>query len=128
MGGAPRDRANAAAFSAHGDDVFSRIAGRYDLMCDLFSLGIHRHWKSRVARHIAEENWTRLLDAASGTGDVVLRGAGGNPPRNEKLIVSSDLCPQMRAVARRRAAARNAVFEFRLLDVHSMPEIADASF
>jgi demethylmenaquinone methyltransferase/2-methoxy-6-polyprenyl-1,4-benzoquinol methylase len=119
---------NAAHFAPLADDVFSRIAGRYDLMCDLFSLGIHRHWKSRVARHIAQENWTRLLDAASGTGDVVLRVAAGRPALPGNVIVSSDLCPQMQAVARQRASARNAIFEFRLLDVHSMPEIADASF
>ena len=31
---------NAAAFDAGADDVFGRIAGRYDVLCDLFSLGI----------------------------------------------------------------------------------------
>jgi hypothetical protein len=36
---APAD-ANAAAFDAIRDDVFSRIASRYDVLCDLFSLGL----------------------------------------------------------------------------------------
>ena len=63
--------ANAAAFDTGADDVFGRIAGRYDVLCDLFSMGIHRRWKRRVARQIAREPWQRMLDAAAGTGDVV---------------------------------------------------------
>jgi demethylmenaquinone methyltransferase / 2-methoxy-6-polyprenyl-1,4-benzoquinol methylase len=41
---APTDT-NAASF-----DVFTRIASRYDVLCDLFSLGIHRTWKGAMAR------------------------------------------------------------------------------
>ena len=33
---------NAAEFAWRHDDVFGRIAGRYDLLCDVFSFGIHR--------------------------------------------------------------------------------------
>jgi len=36
---------NAAEFQTQHDDVFGRIADRYDLLCDLFSFGIHRLWK-----------------------------------------------------------------------------------
>ena len=64
---------NASRFDTAVDDVFGRIASRYDLLSDLFSLWIHRLWKRRVAALIAAEPWTRLLDAASGTGDIVLR-------------------------------------------------------
>ena len=39
---------NAAAFNPLRDDVFGRIAGRYDLLCDIFSLGLHRRWKRRA--------------------------------------------------------------------------------
>lgn len=63
---------NAADFHARADDVFGRIATRYDLLCDLFSLGIHRLWNRQVAALIAQERWTCLLDASAGTGDVVL--------------------------------------------------------
>lgn len=64
---------NAADFDWSQDDVFGRIASRYDLLCNLFSFGIHRLWKRRVARRIADEHWTRLLDGATGTGDIILR-------------------------------------------------------
>ena len=61
---------NAAEFAWRHDDVFGRIAGRYDVLCDVFSFGIHRLWKRRVARRIASERWTTLLDGATGTGDT----------------------------------------------------------
>ena len=64
---------NAAAFDARADDVFARIAGRYDLLCDLFSFGLHRLWKRRVARHIASVPWQRMLDAAAGKGAIAVR-------------------------------------------------------
>jgi ubiquinone/menaquinone biosynthesis C-methylase UbiE len=35
---------NAAEFAWQHDDVFGRIASRYDLLCDVFSFGIHRLW------------------------------------------------------------------------------------
>ena len=51
-------------------DVFSSVAGNYDLMNDLMSLGIHRLWK-RQAVHIAQiRPGFRVLDLAGGTGDI----------------------------------------------------------
>src|SRR5262245_38510102 len=67
--------ANAASFDQAADDVFSRIASRYDLLCDLFSVCIHRAWKRRMAGRIAAARWERMLDVAAGTGDIALRVA-----------------------------------------------------
>jgi len=67
------DKHNPAEFRFEQDDVFGRIAGRYDLLCDLFSFGIHRLWKRAVARRIASEEWNCLLDGATGTGDILHR-------------------------------------------------------
>ncbi|MBI1943500.1 MAG: class I SAM-dependent methyltransferase [Betaproteobacteria bacterium] len=50
--------------------VFDRVSGRYDLMNDLMSFGLHRVWKAfavSVARVRAGE---RVLDVASGSGDL----------------------------------------------------------
>ena len=121
------ESANAAHFQTEVDDVFGRIASRYDLLSDLFSLGIHRLWKRRVAQLIAGESWTSLLDAAAGTGDVVLRVARRQNPGPEQTIVASDISPQMLAIARRRAARLGAALEFRILDAHNMSSIPDAS-
>ncbi|HET9907133.1 MAG TPA: class I SAM-dependent methyltransferase, partial [Anaerolineales bacterium] len=117
---------NAADFHSQTDDVFGRIATRYDLLCDLFSLGIHRLWKRRVANLIAQEPWNCLLDAASGTGDVVLRLVKQQPLRPEQIIITSDISPQMLAVAKQRAGPFGSSLDFRVLDANSMPEIPNA--
>lgn len=115
---------NAARFSDRSDDVFGRIASRYDLLSDLFSLGIHRHWKRRVARLIASEQWTELLDTASGTGDIVLRVLRQRRPPGSRHVVASDTSPQMLDIARRRLARLGQHAELRIVDAQRMPEIA----
>lgn len=117
---------NAAEFMPQTDDVFGRIAARYDVLCDLFSFGIHRLWKRRVATMIADEPWTTLLDGATGTGDVVLRVAQqtSDPTR---LIIASDISPQMLAVAQRRLPAAATPIRFEERDAHAMPGIPDHS-
>src|SRR5215472_14753129 len=53
-------------------DLFTRIAGRYDLITDLQSFGLHRYWKKRVvqlAQPLAHES---ALDICCGTGDLAL--------------------------------------------------------
>jgi hypothetical protein len=60
----PTSTPNAASFIPAADDVFGRIAARYDFLNDVFSFGIHRLWKRRVARVIAAEDWQNLLGHA----------------------------------------------------------------
>lgn len=115
---------NAARFSVQSDDVFGRIASRYDLLSDLFSFGIHRHWKRRVARLIANEGWSELLDTASGTGDIVLRVLQRQGTPGSRHVVASDTSPQMLDIARRRLARMGQHAELRILDAERMPEIA----
>lgn len=119
---------NAAEFDTQQDDVFGRIANRYDLLCDLFSLGIHRLWKRRVAQVIAEEPWTQLLDCATGTGDIILRVLKHKNLQGGQIILASDISPQMLAIAQQRLNHISTSLEFRLLDAHSMPSLPDASF
>ncbi|MBN9279013.1 MAG: ubiquinone/menaquinone biosynthesis methyltransferase [Hyphomicrobium sp.] len=119
---------NAAHFDMRVDDIFARIAGRYDLLCDLFSLGLHRLWKRRVANLIALAPWQSMLDAAAGTGAIALRLAKLHPERcRSGSIVVSDISLPMLAIAEQRTAALGVPFAFRRLDAHEMPEIADAS-
>ena len=119
--------ANAADFDPGADDVFDRIAARYDVLCDLFSLGLHRLWKRRMAELIAAEPWQMMLDTATGTGDVVLAVVRRSPDLAGRRIVASDLSERMLAKARRRAGAKRPELEFCLLDAHAMPAVPDAS-
>ena len=118
---------NAADFHSESDDVFSRIAGRYDRLCDVFSLLAHRHWKSTMARQIARDAGEELLDVASGTGDIALRVASRLGGTRSKRIIAGDLCPAMLALARCKADARALTVEFQILDAHQLTNFPDAS-
>jgi len=113
---------NAAEFYTHQDDVFGRIAHRYDLLCDLFSLGIHRLWKRKVAKLIAQEPWIQFLDCATGTGDIILRVINHKNLQPNQQIIASDISPQMLAIAQKRLMGSTSI-EFRLLDAHNIPDI-----
>ena len=57
------------------DDVFAKVASRYDLMNDLMSAGVHRVWKDILAARtgISRNRPFRHLDVAGGSGDVAFR-------------------------------------------------------
>ena len=55
--------------------VFDRVAGRYDLMNDLMSAGVHRLWKDAVAARLNPRPGETILDCAGGTGDMARRFA-----------------------------------------------------
>jgi len=82
-------------------DVFEGVAGRYDLMNDLMSGGIHRLWKAEFLKQIGLRGGEDVLDVAGGTGDIALGLAGGaaHPGR----LTICDLTPEMVAVGRQRA-------------------------
>jgi demethylmenaquinone methyltransferase / 2-methoxy-6-polyprenyl-1,4-benzoquinol methylase len=118
---------NAASFDASHDDIFNRIASRYDLLCDLFSLFIHRLWKSRMARRILALPWQCMLDVASGTGDIALRVVGNLDAEMGRTCIVSDICPAMLDVARRRATPLANAVQFKTLDAHRLTTIETAS-
>ena len=51
-------------------EVFDRVAPRYDLMNDLMSLGLHRLWKAFAVNVARVRPGERVLDIASGSGDL----------------------------------------------------------
>jgi len=51
-------------------EVFSSVAGKYDLMNDLMSLGVHRVWKRYFVGTAQVKAGDRVLDLAGGTGDI----------------------------------------------------------
>ena len=79
--------------------MFSGIARRYDAANDLLSGGLHRLWKRRLVRAAQPGPGRRLLDAATGTGDVALALA-----RAGADVVGVDLTKPMLDIARARGA------------------------
>ena len=52
------------------NSVFSKVHGKYDLMNDVMSFGVHRIWKEKFIDWMNPSKKTKLIDVASGTGDI----------------------------------------------------------
>ena len=52
------------------NSVFSKVYNKYDLMNDIMSLGIHRLWKEKFIDWMNPCLNSKLIDVASGTGDI----------------------------------------------------------
>ena len=52
------------------NSVFSKVHSKYDLMNDIMSFGIHRIWKEKFINWLNPQPKTKLIDMASGTGDI----------------------------------------------------------
>ena len=52
------------------NSIFSSVHKKYDLMNDIMSLGVHRLWKEKFIEWMNPQPNTRLIDVASGTGDI----------------------------------------------------------
>ncbi|MDA8233035.1 MAG: bifunctional demethylmenaquinone methyltransferase/2-methoxy-6-polyprenyl-1,4-benzoquinol methylase UbiE [Magnetospirillum sp.] len=83
--------------------VFDSVAGRYDLMNDLMSGGIHRLWKASFLDWLRPRPDMTLLDVGGGTGDV----AFGFRKRGGGKAMVCDINREMLAVGRDRAIDRN---------------------
>src|SRR5437588_5651493 len=86
------------------DDVFHSVAGRYDLMNDLMSGGLHRAWKDVLVTAVNPPKTARrfaLLDIAGGTGDIAFRilAAGGTGTRAAVLDINAAMLEGGRARA-----------------------------
>jgi demethylmenaquinone methyltransferase/2-methoxy-6-polyprenyl-1,4-benzoquinol methylase len=79
--------------------VFEAVAGRYDLMNDLMSFGIHRFWKRTLARLCAPSAQQLIVDLAGGTGDVAALVAAP-----DRTVVVCDPSLAMMRRGRKRAA------------------------
>ncbi len=109
--------------------VFSSVAGRYDLMNDLMSGGIHRIWKDAMVEGLNPRPGWKVLDVAGGTGDIAFRIADMAKRRGgEAAITVCDINDQMLGEGRRRAEEKNeAAIEWACGNAESLP-FPDASF
>ncbi|HSR65455.1 MAG TPA: bifunctional demethylmenaquinone methyltransferase/2-methoxy-6-polyprenyl-1,4-benzoquinol methylase UbiE [Xanthomonadaceae bacterium] len=116
-------------------EVFSSVAGKYDLMNDLMSLGVHRVWKRYFVATAQVKRGDRVLDLAGGTGDIAAllhervapRQARGG--REEGCVVLGDINGAMLRVGRDRLTDRGLVrgLEYVQCNAEALP-FPDASF
>lgn len=81
------------------NDLFERIAPRYDLINDLQSFGLHRFWKRRLVDLSRADANSRALDFCCGTGDIAFALA-----RTGAEVTGLDFSPGMLKVAEQRRA------------------------
>jgi len=81
--------------------MFDRIAGVYDLMNSVMTAGLHHRWRSRAADESGATPGARVLDVATGTGDLAVELSSRVGPGGE--VIGSDFSEEMLARARRKA-------------------------
>lgn len=81
-------------------EVFQSVAPKYDLMNDLMSFGMHRLWKRFTIQQAAIKPGQRILDVASGTGDLAMAFAKLTGPTG--AVVMTDINEAMLTTGRDR--------------------------
>jgi len=88
------------------NDVFHKVAKRYDIMNDVMSGGLHRVWKNAMvaALNPRRDSSYRILDVAGGTGDIAFRIVEASGRKAHATVL--DINGSMLAVGAERAAKK----------------------
>jgi demethylmenaquinone methyltransferase/2-methoxy-6-polyprenyl-1,4-benzoquinol methylase len=95
--------------AARIQEMFGQIAGRYDFLNRLLSLGIDRSWRRKTVELVPPLDDSPILDVCTGTADLAL--AYWQASKGTAAIVAADFCQPMLAIAQekcRRAGALSA--------------------
>jgi len=107
-------------------EMFSLLAGKYDLVNDLMSAGLHRRWKKETIRLAFEgrQGPLRVLDLCCGTGDLAFLAEDAG---RDARVTGADFTLPMLLVARRRRAEGRRRSRFVQADALRLP-FRDAVF
>lgn len=78
--------------------MFDAIAPRYDMLNRVLSMGIDRAWRRRAVALVSEVTPTRILDVATGTGDLAIQALEAGPAE----VVGVDIAERMLDVGREK--------------------------
>ncbi len=99
-------------------EMFGIISRKYDLVNSVLSFGIHHYWKKKLIREGQVKPHDRILDCATGTGDLAflfeakLKGTG--------QVIGSDFCQPMLDIAKNKAQQKNSRAQFDWADVMNL--------
>jgi demethylmenaquinone methyltransferase/2-methoxy-6-polyprenyl-1,4-benzoquinol methylase len=96
----------------HVRSLFESIAYRYDFLNHLLSAGFDIRWRRRAAKLLAPHAPKRILDVATGTGDLAIALSSLKPQE----IVGIDIAPTMLEIARQKVAGLSDAAAFRFLE------------
>ena len=106
-------------------EMFDQIAGRYDFLNRLMSMGIDQSWRRRTVAALKLSAGARVLDLATGTGDLALMIARRHP---DAQVVGSDPSSRMLEVGVEKVARSGVADRVRLElgDAQALPYETDA--
>jgi len=101
--------------------MFGAIAPRYDFLNRLLSFGIDRRWRTKAVRLLKYRDGARILDVATGTGDVALEIARSTPA--SVRITGADFCREMVELGEVKVAASPYAdrIDFRVAPCEDLP-------
>jgi demethylmenaquinone methyltransferase/2-methoxy-6-polyprenyl-1,4-benzoquinol methylase len=99
--------------------MFDRIAGFYDVMNSVMTAGLHHGWRRRAVDLARVVPGDRVLDVATGTGDLALELAARVAPGG--AVVASDFSQEMLARARLKGAGAPASVTFEWANAMELP-------
>ena len=105
--------------AARVGEVFSSVAGNYDLMNDFMSLGLHRLWKKFAIALSGVKAGSTVLDVASGSGDLALAFAKIAGPTGK--VVMTDINGAMLTVGRDKAIDGGVLAPPAICDAEKLP-------
>jgi demethylmenaquinone methyltransferase/2-methoxy-6-polyprenyl-1,4-benzoquinol methylase len=92
--------------------MFDSIAGKYDLLNHILSFGIDKIWRKKVRKYFQENKHNKILDIATGTGDLAIELAKLKPTE----IYGIDISEQMLDIAKQKAERKNINIKFQYAD------------
>lgn len=96
--------------------MFNDISGKYDLLNDVLSAGTHRLWKRKFVNLITKNNPKKVLDCATGTGDIAFLLEKKVP-----MVMGLDFSENMIVEAKARGKKKNSSVGFMVGDVQALP-------
>jgi demethylmenaquinone methyltransferase/2-methoxy-6-polyprenyl-1,4-benzoquinol methylase len=104
--------------SARVQQMFGEIAGRYDFLNRMLSLGIDRSWRRRTVQIVPPKDNTPILDVCTGTADLAL--AYWRVGKDQMPIVGTDFCQQMLVLGRKKCQRLQAEGQITLLEADTL--------
>lgn len=105
--------------------MFASVARSYDRANQVLSLGMHHRWRRAAVRASGARPGDRVLDCATGTGDLAIEFRRAVGPRGE--VIGADFCEEMLALGPAKAARARAPVRFEVADLLALP-YADGVF
>ncbi len=106
-------------------NMFSKVAANYDRGNNILSMGIHHLWRKKLVKWSGAQPGQKVLDCATGTGDLAIEFKKAVGPSGE--VLGTDFCAEMLLTAPQKATERGLDIRFEQADVTQL-QYADNSF